>query len=104
LTLSKLDPSLHKLIAALHPPAPLSLSGKIVFYVLSPLPEDIAIALFLSDDINELFAVKEASWKNKVEKRMKKGSWPSGVGYVEETAYDRLEGSKVGMELQATRG
>jgi hypothetical protein len=66
--------------------------AKAAFYFLSALPEWIVTAVYFSVNLNELFNLREAAWKKKVQKKMKKGNWPAGMGYVGEGEYKRIEG------------
>jgi hypothetical protein len=66
--------------------------AKVAFYLLSALPEWIVTAIYFSVDLNALFDLREAAWKKKVQKKMKKGKWPAGMGYVAEGEYKHIEG------------
>jgi hypothetical protein len=85
-------PNLYKLVTALHPPSMTSHGAKAAFYLLSALPEWFATAIYFSVNLNALFNLREAAWKKKVQKTMKKGKWPAGMGYVGEDEYKRIGG------------
>ncbi|GAA6027804.1 hypothetical protein JCM8097_001726 [Rhodosporidiobolus ruineniae] len=98
-----LIPNVYKLVVSLHPPGMFSVGTKTAFYLLSALPEWLAIVLYFSVNLNDLFAVQETSWKDKVEKKMKKGAWPEGLGYVPRDEYERRESGgqyEMGMQQQ----
>lgn len=59
----------------MHPVSPISNGAKAGFYLLNSLPELVCTALYLVVDLDALFDVNEGVWKEKVEKRMKKGKW-----------------------------
>lgn len=86
-------PNVYKLVSSLNPPSPISHGAKAAFYLLSALPEWIVTTIYFSVDLNALFGVRESNWKDKVEKKMKKGEWPAGLGYVGEEEFKRAGGN-----------
>ncbi|GAA5969697.1 hypothetical protein JCM11641_008008 [Rhodosporidiobolus odoratus] len=82
-------PNIYKLVVSIHHVAMLSAGAKTAFYLLSCLPEWIVIVAYFSVNLNMTFELEEASWKDKVERKMKKGEWPTGMGYIEKEAYER---------------
>ncbi|GAA5911146.1 hypothetical protein JCM6882_006587 [Rhodosporidiobolus microsporus] len=91
-------PNIYKLVTSVHPPTLVSSGTKAAFYLLSALPEFLAIVLYLSVNLNDWFGLPAASWKEKVEKKMRKGKWPSGMAYVEKEDYERIQGGR-GVEM-----
>ncbi|GAA5852679.1 hypothetical protein JCM8547_002587 [Rhodosporidiobolus lusitaniae] len=85
-----LIPNLYKLVTALHHPSMLSGGTKAAFYLLSAWPEHLCILLYLWPNLNEMFDLPEAKWKEKVEGKMKKGEWPAGMGYVGKAEYEQI--------------
>lgn len=63
------------------------------FYLLSALPEWIITTIYFSVNLNDLFDIRESKWKDKVEKKMKKGQWPAGMGYAGEEEFKRIHSS-----------
>jgi hypothetical protein len=90
---SQVIPNLYKLVTSLHPPSLTSTGAKTAFYLLSAVPEWAVTTIYFSVDLNVLFGIRESRWKDKVEKKMKKGKWPAGIGYVGEEEYKRIDGS-----------
>ncbi|GAA6001976.1 hypothetical protein JCM10207_003020 [Rhodosporidiobolus poonsookiae] len=78
--------SAYKLDTALHPVSSTSHGAKTAFYLLSCLPELLAILLYLSINLDVWFDVRESAWKDKVAKRMRKGKWDMPT-YVHKTEY-----------------
>lgn len=65
----------YRIEVSVHPVSPISNGAKAGFYLLNSLPELVCTALYLAVDLDALFDVNEGVWKEKVEKRMKKGKW-----------------------------
>ncbi|GAA5852716.1 hypothetical protein JCM8547_002600 [Rhodosporidiobolus lusitaniae] len=96
-----LIPNIYKLDTSLHPPSPLSAGTKVGFYLLSALPELVVILIYLSTNLNDLYDIPEGRWKHKVEKMMRKGEWPEGLGYVSRAEYEREHNRSGTLELGA---
>ncbi|BGP30853.1 hypothetical protein JCM10296v2_002612 [Rhodotorula toruloides] len=68
-------PSVYKLIITLHPVSLISHGAKSGFYVFSCVPEVVLVILYFAFDLERMFDISEGAWKDKVEKRMRKGEW-----------------------------
>ncbi|GAA5828399.1 hypothetical protein JCM11251_006227 [Rhodosporidiobolus azoricus] len=96
-----LIPCVYKLVTSLHNPSMLSSGTKAAFYLLSALPEFLALVAYLSINLNDWYDLKEAGWKQKVKKMMKKGEWPEGMAFVGKDEYERGQGRGLSFEMQA---
>ncbi|GAA6027802.1 hypothetical protein JCM8097_001725 [Rhodosporidiobolus ruineniae] len=100
-----LIPNIYKLVVALHPPSQLGAGTKTAFYLLSALPEWLAVALYYSLNLNSTFALRETSWKDRVKGMMRKGTWPEGWEYVDEEEWERRDGgAQVEMGSRTSSG
>ncbi|GAA5841024.1 hypothetical protein JCM9279_001292 [Rhodotorula babjevae] len=81
--------SIYRLVTTISPPSVSSRDAKAAFYLLSALPEWLCVAVLLGANLERLFAVQEGAWKDKVAKKMRKGTWEGpyvgreGAGPVE---------------------
>ncbi|BGP23541.1 proteophosphoglycan ppg4 [Rhodotorula toruloides] len=78
-------PSVYKLIITIHPVSLISHGAKAGFYVFSCVPEVVLVVLYFGFDLERMFDINEAVWKDKVEKKMKKGKWAGNYVSKEES-------------------
>ncbi|GAA6014190.1 hypothetical protein JCM10207_006127 [Rhodosporidiobolus poonsookiae] len=84
-------PNIYKLVISVHSTALYGSGLKAGFYLLSALPEWLVCLAFFAFNLNDMFSIREGAWKQKVEKKMRKGKWPTGIGYVSREEYVRLK-------------
>ncbi|GAA6005301.1 hypothetical protein JCM11491_002651 [Sporobolomyces phaffii] len=84
-----LVPSVYKLVSYADPAHPFSPAGKAVFYVLYALPELVAVALYVSINLEATFDIKEGTAKEKWNHKAHKGKVTGSYVSPYETAGDR---------------